>query len=184
MKTLLLLLSATFLYSCVYYEEVGPRGPAGPQGPVGAQGESGYLFEFSDVNFVAPSFEVILPYPSNFEGLLSDVPLAYLLWDVQEVDGEITEIWRPLPQTLFTDFGTLQYNFDHTPNDIRLFLDANYPLEWLGSIDTDEWVVRVVIVPSEYFQGGRVGQVPSLQQLVSDLGLPQMETPEFDKKRN
>lgn len=176
--SIILLLS---LFSC--YEEVvyveGPSGPQGIPGPVGATGaagESGYVFEFSDIDFTAPGYEVFLPYPPDFEVLVSDVVLVYLLWDVQEVDGILTEVWRPLPQTVFTFDGTLQYNFDFTLQDTRLFLDANYPLDWLEARDTDEWVARVVVAPGNFWGSGRLAEVPSYEEVKSTLGLPELGT--------
>ncbi len=172
------------LSSCYYYDEVGPPGPqgipgpqgpagfTGPQGPAGAPGESGYVFEYSDVTFFGPEYEVILPFPDDFETLFTDVALVYLLWDVQDIGGEILEIWRPLPQTVFTGDGTLQYNFDYSLYDVRLFLDGNFPLDYLAPIDTDDWVVRIVIVPGEFVSGRTTA--PSYNELKSSLGLPEL----------
>ena len=141
----------------------GPQGPAGPQGPVGAQGpqgpagESAFVFEWENVDFTAPEYEVILPYPDNFDGLASDVALVYFLWDNYETnDGEVVEVWRQIPQTILTDDGALQYNYDFSMYDVRLFMDAEFPLDILGAIDTDDWIVRVVVVPGDFWDSGRV----------------------------
>lgn len=175
---LLLIILLLGLFSC--YEEAviveGPPGPQGIPGPAGVQGESGYVFEFSDVDFTAPAYEVFLPFPNDFEVLVSDVVLVYLLWDVQEIDGVLTEVWRPLPQTVFTLDGTLQYNFDFTLLDTRLFLDANFPLDWLEAIDTDQWVARVVVAPGNFWGSGRLVETPSYEEVRATLGLPELNS--------
>ena len=154
--TLAAILSLTILSSC-YVGDPGPVGPQGPQGPQGIQGEqgdSGFVFEWENVNFTAPNYEVILPYDDfSFEGFDSDVALVYFHWGTEEVNGEVLDIWRQLPQTVITPDGLLQYNFDFTKYDVRLFLDATYSLDLLTAIDTDNWIVRVVVVPGEFWNG-------------------------------
>ncbi|MEQ8550309.1 MAG: hypothetical protein RIC03_20500 [Cyclobacteriaceae bacterium] len=131
----------------------GPVGPQGPQGPTGVASDNAYVFEYENINFTAPNYDVILGYPDDFVGYNSDVALVYFLWGDEIVDGERLEIWRLLPQTvLFTD-GTLQYNYDFTKNDVRLFLGANFPLSELTEVDTDQWVARVVVIPGDFFNG-------------------------------
>jgi len=174
-----------FLMTACIKEEVinepvpGPQGPVGPQGPAG---ESGFVFEYEDVDFTSPDYEVLLPFPEDFEGLPSDVSLVYLLWDVQEDDnGEILEIWRQAPQTVFTEYGTLLYNFDSTPFDVNLFLDGNFNLDMLGALDTDDWVVRVVVVPGDFREeGGRTSlDFGNYQSVKKAFGLPDL--PSHDK---
>lgn len=150
---------------------VGPQGPQGPQGPEGAPGESGYVFEYTDINFTAPDYKVLLSYPEDFEGYDSDVALVYLLWEVDE-DGN--EIWRALPQTIITENGMLQYNFDFTKFDVELFLDAQFPLDNLTASDTDEWIARVVVVPGEFWDTGGRLNVADYNEVKAVLGLPEL----------
>lgn len=163
-------ISLIFLIGCTteYYESVipGPQGLPGPQGPAG---EAAFVFEYTEVNFFAPDYEVVLEYPSDFEGLNSDVALAYLLWDVQEINGELVDVWRPLPQQVFAPFGTIQYNYDFTPYDIRLFMEGTFSADQLSPIDTEDWVVRVVIVPGNFWNGGRV-TYPEYQEVIQQFG--------------
>ncbi len=161
-----------------YYGEIGPpgpRGPAGPVGPQGAPGEIGYVFEYEEVSFFGPDYEAILPFPEDFETFHSDVVLVYFLWEVLEIDGEILEVWRPLPQQVLTLDGLLQYNFDFTLYDVRLWLDAEFPLDLLASIDTDDWVARVVVVPGEFWNGGRV-DFNDYNAVKEAMGLPDLNT--------
>lgn len=168
--------SLVTLFSCYESSEMGPpgpRGPEGPPGPVGPQGEPGeigYVFEWSEIHFTAPDYEVLLPYPSTFEGLDSDVALVYLLWGVTD-DGQ--DIWRQIPANVFLDGGDiLQYNFDFTKYDVSLFLDANFPLSELGADWTDNWIARVVVVPGA-FVDGRV-DLSDYEAVELALGLPDM----------
>ena len=156
MKSLLLPLAilSIIITSCTT-SSVGPEGPPGQEGPVGpegAQGESAFVFEYTDVDFTTPDYEVVLPYPDDFEGIASDVLLVYLLWEVTtDSDGNNVEIWRQMPQTVYTEMGQIQYNFDFTIFDVRLFMTTEFDAELLKPIDTDDWIVRAVIVPGNFW---------------------------------
>lgn len=77
----------------------------------------------------------------------SDMILVYHLYDV--VNG--ADVWRLMPQTYyFTGGGELDYNYDFTRYDVRLFLDANFDLATLSSAWTQNQTFRVVIIPG-YF---------------------------------
>jgi len=152
----------------------GPQGPQGPQGPEGAPGESGYIFEYEGVNFTAPNYEVLLDYPQDFQPLDSDVNLTYLLWGVETINGEDVLIWRLLPQTIFTQFGLLQYNYDFTKYDVRLFLDGDFSLDQLTANETDAWVVRVVIVPGSFWNAGGKLNASDYYAVAKTLGLPDL----------
>jgi hypothetical protein len=80
----------------------------------------------------------------------SDMILVYHLYDVD--NG--TDVWRLMPQTyFFTGGGELDYNFDFTRFDVRLFLDANFNLNTLSPVWTQNQTFRIVIIPG--FFGGR-----------------------------
>lgn len=163
--TSIIFLSLLVFASCTE-TYVGPEGPQGPRGPQGYDGQDGqdgldgedgenaFVFEWEGIDFSAPDYEVIIPYPDEFVGLASDVALVYYLWDTYETnDGEIVEVWRMLPQTWLVDEGTIVYNYDFSMYDVRLFMDADFPLDLLGAIHTDDWIVRVVVVPGDFFNG-------------------------------
>jgi hypothetical protein len=173
------IVSLSFLFAGCVSEEgpVGPQGPQGPEGPQGPAGESGFVFEFEDIDFTGPEYDVFLNYPDDFEGFASDVALVYLLWGTEEVEGETLEIWRPLPQTTLLEAGTLVYNYDFTLSDVRLFLQADFSLDQLTAIDTDDWIARVVIVPGEFWAGNRVAEM-DYRSLKEALGLRDFPTHE------
>lgn len=157
---------------------VGPQGLPGPQGPRGVSGSAGdlgFVMEWEGVDFTASNdYAAFLDFADfGFAGEVSDVALVYLLWEVDEVTGN--EIWRQLQQTLIIPEGILQYNFDFTPFDVNLFMDADFDLGILGAQDTDDWVVRVVVVPGDFVGGRKAGAEISYQELEEKLGLPQID---------
>lgn len=187
MKTLQLLslfILSVVIFSCTTADE-GPQGPPGPEGPEGQPGESAYVFEYSGVDFLAPDYEVVLPYPEDFEGVTSDVALVYLLWDVTtDGDGNQLEVWRQLPQTVHTANGKINYNFDFTTIDVRLFLVPEFDPILLEPIDTDDWVVRTVIVPGNFWGSRNAIDFSDYKAVEEAFGLPEFDAKEAKKRRN
>ncbi|WP_124978776.1 dihydrolipoamide dehydrogenase [Nonlabens xiamenensis] len=151
-KILFLFAAAATLISCE-----GPQGPAGFDGLDGLDG----------VNVVAQSFERTVDFDANYEALITyppevevfpdDMTLVYILFDeVQGNNGGLVDVWRLLPQTLYSDFGEYQYNYDFTNGDVRLFVDgpATTDLTLLGSGDLDNQTFRVVILPVDLINAG------------------------------
>lgn len=156
----------------------GPPGPRGPEGPSGRDGKDGtngkdgqeaYTFDFEGIDFTTSnSYMEFLSFPDDFEMLTTDVALVYMLWDV---DDNGREIWLPLPQTFFLEEGTLLYTFDFTTVDISVFLDANFNLDLLGADWTDNWVMRVVVVPSLPLNGRNALDVNDYHSVIEHFGL-------------
>jgi hypothetical protein len=178
MKTLITILGLGLilsLNSCFIGDE-GPRGPQGIQGQTGDQGEpgaEGFVFEYENVSFTGPEYEIVLDFNGdfNFEGLDSDVALVYFLWDTEVINGETLEIWRALPQSIITPSGLLQYNYDFTKYDVSLFLDAEFPLDDLTAADTDDWIVRIVVVPGKFWNSGGRKAMPSYEEVKAEFNL-------------
>lgn len=178
MKKIINIVSIVFILAflgCTGEEgPMGPQGEQGPEGPQGPKGDSGFVFEYEDINFTSPDYEVLLTYPPSFEGFDSDVALVYLLWAVVNIDGEDFEVWRQLPQTVIDERGTLIYNYDFTKNDVNLFLDATFNLDLLEAIDTDNWIARVVVVPGEFWASSRFTGLIEYNDLKEALNLPDL----------
>ncbi len=149
----------------------GPMGPVGPQGPQGVQGESGFLFEFPNIDFIAPDYSALLELPQDFEVFNEDKALVYLLWDVTDND---VDVWRPLPQSIITNDGIYQYNYDFTMFDVNVFMDAQFPLANLLDGDLLGQVFRVVIVPAQFWESGRV-DFSDYETTVKALGIPDLK---------
>lgn len=143
-NTLLTLLSLSLLIlsSC---GERGPVGPEGPQGPPGPEILPS-SFEFNASLLPSNGFEFFSEIPSSIEVLDSDVILAFVLEDY--IPEEDLEVWRQLPVTEFNSRGTVIINYDFTLIDVRIFMDANYPL---GNSDGyDELLIRAVHIPADF----------------------------------
>ncbi len=126
----------------------GCEGPVGPQGPQGAQGDDGGIFVGSafeiEVDFTeGNNYEFVEPY--GFDVFPYDVTLVYLKWSPEGEDP----IWRLIPQQIYFDEGVLQYNYDFTDVDVRIFLDGNIDFGLLGNEWTQNQVFRVVVVPAD-----------------------------------
>jgi len=134
----LLFITALFLTSC--------EGPVGPPGPPGNDGGLivAQAFEI-EVDFTAANnYEIIEAY--GFEVLSYDVTLVYNAW---ETDNSGNPIWRLLPQIVEFDEGQLQYNFDFTQQDVRIFLDGDIDFDLLGNEWTQNQLFRVVVIPAD-----------------------------------
>ncbi len=165
MKKLLLIFAAAIagFTSCS-----GPAGPVGPQGPAGEDGGLVYAQAIELIVDFTPANNYKIVEPFGFEVFPADVPLVFIRW---EVDDSGTEIWRPLPQTAYLNAGLLTYNYDFTQGDFSLFLDgtvpnfANLPGEYLN-----DQVFRVVVVPSEFLEKGRL-KSKTYKDITESLGL-------------
>lgn len=134
------------------------EGPVGPPGPPGLDGEDGldgqpgeetgaYLFELEGTFSEANDYTLEYLFPNDFEVLETDVMMVYILWEQAEsTTGEVLNVWRPLPQTVvFQDGGVIQYNFDYTVGDVRVFIE-----ETVGELlpaETDNQFFRIAVLP-------------------------------------
>lgn len=144
-KILLLLVLAAGFSAC-----------EGDQGPPGFDGLDGVnivaqSFEVT-VDFAAPDYSVLVTYPTNIEVFPDDMTLIYILFDqVPGNSGGLVDVWRLLPQTLYTDFGEFQYNYDFTTGDATIFLDGPDSTNFnnLTTADLNDQTFRIVILPVE-----------------------------------
>lgn len=124
---------------------VACKGDRGPQGPAGTN-ILGQVFERT-VDFNSGNeFSTLITFPNNVEVFEADAVLVYLL---ESNDGNV-DVWTPLPQTYFTNQGTMIYSFNHTFIDLSIFLDADFPLGNLLPTFTQNQTFRIAVVPSEY----------------------------------
>jgi hypothetical protein len=133
----------------------------GPQGPPGFDGANGVnvvaqSFERT-VDFFAPDYEVLIDYPPSITIFPDDMTLVYLLWDqVPGNNGGTVDVWRLLPQVIYSNFGEFQYNYDATNGDARIFIDApaRTDLSQLAPADISGQTFRIVILPVELVTTG------------------------------
>ncbi len=141
-KIFTLLFMTSFLFiSC---SDDGDPGPQGPQGPPGEDGLIGTTLE-ETLTFTGPEFSIFYEFPNDVEVYDTDAVLVYLL---ETVDNG-NDVWSLLPQTFYLDGGgQMQYNYNHTLEDVNIYLQGDVALETLSSDFTDNQTFRMVIVPS------------------------------------
>lgn len=77
----------------------------------------------------------------------SDSVLVYHLYDV--VDGQ--DVWKLMPQTYyFNDGGELDFNFDYSRFNVKIFLEANFNLNTLPLTWTQNQTFRIVVIPDGF----------------------------------
>jgi hypothetical protein len=150
MKRIALLLSfvTTISVSCSEGPQgpAGPAGPTGPQGPAGADGLLAQIFEV-ELDFTAASdYQALVEFPAAVEVFATDIVVAYVL---AGIDND-TDIWEPLPRTLFFGSDILLYGYDYTLFDINFFMDGTLDLTTLDPIYTDGLIFRVAIIPADF----------------------------------
>ena len=135
---------SAFLSSCE--GPMGPPGPTGPPGQPGADGLIGAVFE-AQIDFTPGNdHSQVVPFPGSIDVFDSDVVVAYILTAVD--NG--TDVWEPLPQTLFFVNDILLYGYDYTSSDIRFFLDGTVNFAALDPFFTDGVIFRVAIIPADF----------------------------------
>lgn len=147
MKKLALLLTLAVVFaSCE-----GPQGPPGFDGFNGRNGLDARIAQSFEVEIdfnTANGYASLVTYP--FSVGIDDMTLVYVLWDVVPANGGGTvDVWRLLPQTVYTDFGEFQYNFDATQGDVDIFLDApsSFNFNNLAPGDLNDQFFRIVVLP-------------------------------------
>lgn len=157
MKKLYTLVLAIILVSCE-----GPVGPPGIPGPPGEDGTVllGQVFEVeADLN-AGTNFEYFVEIPSNIEVFESDIVMVYRLMGTFEG----SDIWEPLPQTIFRNDGILLYGFDYTLFDVRLFLDGTADFGRLDRVDTDGLIYRIAVLPADFADTINVNEIDKVME--------------------
>lgn len=143
MKKLSALFVAIILASCT-----GPEGPQGPPGPALFSQVIEIEADFSASN----GYEVYVEFPQSLEVFEADLVLVYLSYETVSSNKGIQDVWRALPLSLITEQGLLQYQFDHTFTDLRLFVEANYDLRNATAADLENQRFKIAVIPAVYAQ--------------------------------
>lgn len=166
-----------FIISCE-----GPAGPPGFDGFDGLDGRDGQdgvniLGTVIDIegDFVADDYSILYEFPQTVEVFESDVVLVYILWDQDvEGNGDAVDIWRLLPQTLILPQGLLQYNYDYTFFDVKIYLYADFERSTLLPADTDNQIFRIAILPAEFAAGSKLDR-SNVQAVMKTLGVEEKD---------
>ncbi len=162
MKTITLLIASLFIItSC-----------EGPMGPPGLDGDSliGTIFEIEDDFNSTNNYEIYFDFPQNFEIYDTDVVLVYMLSGV--VNGSQTDVWQLLPQTKFVDGGLVQYNFDYTVNDVRIFIETTFQFDELLPSETHDKIFRIAVLPADFVAARKSNEISDLNVL---MNLPELK---------
>ena len=155
--------------------EPGPAGPPGPQGPAGPVGQAYEVqASFTDAN----NYMVFSTYPPEIEVLPTDIVAVYLLWEVDQNTGN--DVWQPLPVSVFFSDGELQYAFDHTVADVKLFLTGDKALDTVGDGFTRDQIFRIAILPVDYIQSEKVdlANMQEVMRAVDQSSIPRLNLSE------
>ncbi len=145
-RILILFLLAFFCVSCTREEIVQVQ-------------ENNFLFE-------AESFERTVDFDANFEAFI-EVPLdifideddMVLVYHFIGTDNDGFDIWRILPDTVFTTDGQqFQYNFEHNFDFIDLFIEAPSTFDFNSLLPGDilGQTFRVVILPVNFINSENI----------------------------
>jgi len=124
------------------------QGIPGRDGEDGLDGEYivGAVFEVEGDFLPSNDWTLYFDIPTTINVLASDIVLTYILW---EVDGS-TDVWRLMPQTVVLPEGILQYNYDFTQSDVKIFLDGSLDLNDLLPAEALDQVFRIVVLPADF----------------------------------
>ncbi|MCC1483682.1 dihydrolipoamide dehydrogenase [Winogradskyella immobilis] len=145
MKRILTLIAA---FSILLTACEGDTGPPGPQGPDGVS-LVGQSFERT-FDIEAPDYIETIGIPENIDLIESDMVLVYHLVGVDD-DG--FDIWRLLPDTVFTNDGQqFQYNFQHRFDLVDIFIEAPSTFDFNSLLPGDilDQTFRIVILPIDF----------------------------------
>jgi len=107
-------------------------------------------------------YSQLVNIPQDIVVYESDVILVYWLEDViSDGSGGTFDVWTPLPQTIYTNQGSFQYNFNHTFIDVFLFMQGDINLNSLGSDLKINQTFRIAVVGAEFAKTN-----PSMQQVL------------------
>ena len=145
-----------FLLGVLFQSCTGPRGRDGLPGIDGQDGVDGtalvgQTFEVEKVNFTAANgYSLLVTYTDAklIDVRESDAVFVYILWEVTDSGSPV---WRLLPQPIDMPKGVV-YNFDYTPGDFSVFIDAPSDAlkASLAAEYTQNQTFRAVVVPSDF----------------------------------
>ena len=140
--TLLLFSFAMLLTACE-----GDPGPAGPPGQDGVYivGQSfERVIDFTPGN----NFQATVEVPLSIELYESDMVLVYRF--LGQVDGY--DVWKILPETIYTNSGEFQYNYEHNFDFVTIFMDfsSTFNFNDLFLSDTLDQIFRIVVLPVDF----------------------------------
>ena len=139
----------------------------------------GKIFEIEGDFSKNNDYTLYYTFPSNFEIYSTDVVLVYILWETTTgSNGKSIDVWRLLPQTVLLSDGVLQYNFDYTMEDVKIFLKDTTDFNKLLATETQNQIFRIAVLPAEFAKLKSV----NLNNLNSIIESPSLKLDGIDKQ--
>ena len=67
----------------------------------------------------------------------------------------------------YTETDVLQYNFDYTVNDVRIFLETSMPTSELLPAETQDQVFRIAVLPADFVASKKSSEIIDLSILMN-----------------
>jgi hypothetical protein len=168
------LIGSLFVISIVLFSSC-----EGVQGPPGVDGETllGKVFEITGDFKTQNNFELYFEFPTSFEIYDGDIVMVYLLWE--QVNEGTVDVWRPLPQTIVLNNGVLQYNFDYTLMDVKIFLDGTVDFNTLLPAEKDNQTFRIAVFPAEFAED-KSFNINNLKSMMNKLDITESSIRKVD----
>ncbi len=122
------------------------------------------VFFVDNVNFTAPGdFQAIIPLSPKI--FASDVILVYRFTGVNALGNDIYEM---LPTTYFLDEGELNFFFDHSVDDVVLYLESDFDPMLRQDFSLNQ-SFKIVIVPGYFSSTVDVSNHDAVMSALKDL---------------
>lgn len=123
----------------------------GPEGPPGQDGLIGEVYELKNEDFgynVDDGYNISRTFGETIGHNIyaADVILIYRLSGT--IDSS-TPIWQLIPRTFYLAQGELDYDFDFSKEDFKIYARGTYDLE-LTPQYLDDQTFRIIVVPAEF----------------------------------
>lgn len=170
MKKLLLFLAFTGLITFTSCE-----GDQGPPGADGQDGQESEVFELRNVDFTLDDNGEYSIYETlNPQILLSDNILIYRMSGT--IDSQ-TPVWQLIPRTLFLDEGELDYDYDFSREDFKIYAGGTYDLATTPEFITNQ-TFRIVIIPGYLSnRGGKALDYNDYKAVIQAYGIDDSNVP-------
>ena len=128
----------------------------GPEGPPGQDGLYivGQSFERTLNLLPTNNFQQTVEIPLSIELFETDMVLVYRF--LGQVDGY--DVWKLLPETVYTNSGEFQYGFEHNFDYVTIFMDfsSGFNFNDLFPSDNQNQIFRIVVLPVDFVNSSNI----------------------------
>lgn len=126
----------------------------GPEGPPGQDGFVGQSFERTLNLLPTNNFQQTVEIPLSIELFETDMVLVYRF--LGQVDGY--DVWKLLPETVYTNSGEFQYGFEHNFDYVTIFMDfsSGFNFNDLFPSDNQNQIFRIVVLPVDFVNSSNI----------------------------